>query len=385
MFDRQGMAQLAKLAQQLPPGLLQTMARGAAPDYCQAAGMDRVEAWLAWYLDCGTGVKFETYPPWAMLGVDPDADDSPPAFSRFWGSMVSLNIERDGVSLTPPEGMDISSAHRQAFWDVVQPILESHGWDGLARQNAQVGEAPVHRLLNTQQPMFMEQGSPWSVQNARLTDYLPMHAECAAWRRMWLKIQVELHNAPFNQERQAQGLPPLNALWFWGGGHAWWPGQGLPSVKVVGLDGAQELNGLQANADEVGNRFAFWCTLLAPGMKAFHAAQSRKPSTVACVAFEGWGGNMAPLQVLESDILKPMRLAGLSHAWVLLGQAGWKVLQSSWRNRLMVWKNKPDLNILKEPDLHPAPTEAELQEAWVQGQAQQDTLMGEIQHPGGPK
>ncbi|MEK9816785.1 MAG: hypothetical protein VW447_06700, partial [Limnobacter sp.] len=33
-----------------------------------------------------------------------------------------------------------------------------------------------------------------------------------------MNMQVELHNAEFNKAREAKGLKPLNALWFWGGG-----------------------------------------------------------------------------------------------------------------------------------------------------------------------
>ena len=38
------------------------------------------------------------------------------------------------------------------------------------------------------------------------------------WRRLLNEAQVILHNHPLNAQRVARGLPPVNSLWFWGGG-----------------------------------------------------------------------------------------------------------------------------------------------------------------------
>jgi hypothetical protein len=38
------------------------------------------------------------------------------------------------------------------------------------------------------------------------------------WRRLLNEAQVILHNHPLNAQRIARGLPPVNNLWFWGGG-----------------------------------------------------------------------------------------------------------------------------------------------------------------------
>ena len=38
------------------------------------------------------------------------------------------------------------------------------------------------------------------------------------WRRLLNEAQVILHNHPLNAQRIARGLPPVNSLWFWGGG-----------------------------------------------------------------------------------------------------------------------------------------------------------------------
>lgn len=38
------------------------------------------------------------------------------------------------------------------------------------------------------------------------------------WRRLFNEIQTELHAHPVNARRRAAGKPPVNAVWFWGGG-----------------------------------------------------------------------------------------------------------------------------------------------------------------------
>lgn len=38
------------------------------------------------------------------------------------------------------------------------------------------------------------------------------------WRSLFNEAQVVLHNHPWNARRAAAGRPPVNALWFWGGG-----------------------------------------------------------------------------------------------------------------------------------------------------------------------
>ena len=41
-------------------------------------------------------------------------------------------------------------------------------------------------------------------------------ADARRWRRLDSEAQVSLHQSPRNGARQAAGLPPINALWFWG-------------------------------------------------------------------------------------------------------------------------------------------------------------------------
>ncbi|QIL20659.1 phosphoglycerate mutase [Thermomonas sp. HDW16] len=49
-------------------------------------------------------------------------------------------------------------------------------------------------------------------------EHIPDAPEARRWRVLSSEAQVTLHNHPRNAERIAAGKPPINSLWFWGGG-----------------------------------------------------------------------------------------------------------------------------------------------------------------------
>lgn len=49
-------------------------------------------------------------------------------------------------------------------------------------------------------------------------EHTDTRAQARQWRMLAGEIQMLLHGHPVNQARQARGLPPVNALWFWGAG-----------------------------------------------------------------------------------------------------------------------------------------------------------------------
>lgn len=59
---------------------------------------------------------------------------------------------------------------------------------------------------------------------------LPSGAEGLRWNQIVTEIQMLLHTHPINQAREEQGQPPINSVWFWGGGV--YPAQALrPALK----------------------------------------------------------------------------------------------------------------------------------------------------------
>jgi hypothetical protein len=367
LLERLKLQQAKESFSVLPAGLLKTMARSPV-SACQLVGhLDRVEAWLLKHLDPQSHAGFEQYPAWAMVG----AVDAEP-FTRFFGTIGSLELDRDGVRFTPPEVLNIPPADIQAFWAVVLPVLQAQGWS--AGNKAQ----GFHARLQSPSPLAMEQASPWSVQSVRLTDYLPSAADCADWRRMWMNLQVELHNAPFNKAREAQGLKPLNALWFWGGGHGWQPQRSVPKIKSVSADGVCDAVQMTDTASQALNRFVFWQQLL--HNTEFSEFQDEQLSSLYCLDFEGWGADAAAFDVLESEVLAPMCLAGLNLGWVLMGDSAWREIHSKGLHRWLFWKNKPNWLHLSEPVSQLAPDEEVLKAAWQAGLQEQEDILAQWEH-----
>lgn len=63
-----------------------------------------------------------------------------------------------------------------------------------------------------------EFAAPAQVLGADLFDHLPQGEDARRWRALLTETQVVLHQHPWNRERVARGQPPINSLWFWGGG-----------------------------------------------------------------------------------------------------------------------------------------------------------------------
>jgi len=60
--------------------------------------------------------------------------------------------------------------------------------------------------------------APDAVLGDDLHTHMPAGDEGRRWRRLLNEAQVLLHNHPLNAQRLRAGKPPVNSLWFWGGG-----------------------------------------------------------------------------------------------------------------------------------------------------------------------
>lgn len=61
-----------------------------------------------------------------------------------------------------------------------------------------------------------------------INDHLPRGGDAMAWHRILNELQMLLFDCEVNRDREAAGQPPVNSLWFWGGGrlpaapaHSW--------------------------------------------------------------------------------------------------------------------------------------------------------------------
>ncbi|HSH42858.1 MAG TPA: hypothetical protein VK973_12110, partial [Arenicellales bacterium] len=64
-----------------------------------------------------------------------------------------------------------------------------------------------------------------TVLGENINDHLPRGADAMHWLRAMNELQMILFDSEVNRRREAEGRPPVNSLWFWGGGR-------LPDVRV---------------------------------------------------------------------------------------------------------------------------------------------------------
>lgn len=77
---------------------------------------------------------------------------------------------------------------------------------------------------------------PDAARGLRLFDSLPRGSDAGPWRRWQNEIEMLLHEHPVNAAREARGLAPVTAVWFWGGGRIDDVAQ-LPTIVVAAPSG----------------------------------------------------------------------------------------------------------------------------------------------------
>ncbi len=128
---------------------------------------------------------------------------------------VFLRADRDHARLTPPDALAITSDEADAL---CRTLNEHFAEDGL---QFLVGKKNRWYVVPSQPPYNNSalDAAPMSQAAGRdVALYLPRDKASACWRGLANEVQMLLHAHPVNDTRAAAGQPPVNALWFWGGG-----------------------------------------------------------------------------------------------------------------------------------------------------------------------
>ena len=67
--------------------------------------------------------------------------------------------------------------------------------------------------------------TPDRVAGRNVDAFMPEGSDARAWRAWLNEVQMLLHDAPVNQDRERRGALPVNSVWLWGGGQC-------PAVSV---------------------------------------------------------------------------------------------------------------------------------------------------------
>lgn len=158
-----------------------------------------------------------------LFGFDTSAELPAAAVTR---SVDAGDAGGDAWVRADPAWMDVGSAlvlkgwgaglglERQAVEALAGALAEVFGGTGLGFS------APVSGrwYLGIGGSERMATTPPDELVGRDAADHLPEGPGADAWRRLMNECQMVLHNHPVNDERRAEGLPPVNSLWFWGSG-----------------------------------------------------------------------------------------------------------------------------------------------------------------------
>lgn len=132
---------------------------------------------------------------------------------------VHLEPERDRLILSDNYVLQLAPDEADRL---VAEIMETYSADGWVLKAARPGRwylkpPRAARILTTPLPQIVGRD---------IHPYLPQGKDGKAWHTVLNEIQILLHSAKVNAEREARGQLPANSLWFWGSGR-------LPALPPV--------------------------------------------------------------------------------------------------------------------------------------------------------
>lgn len=127
--------------------------------------------------------------------------------------LIHLEARMDHLCLHALSGAESPKTDLRAIFDFLQKSLGEDtdfafahvGKFGYLRGNEAIATASLSAAV---------------IDGLELDDFMPAGAGAAAYHRLLSETQMCLHEHEVNLRREAEGLMPVNSIWFWGGGMA---------------------------------------------------------------------------------------------------------------------------------------------------------------------
>ena len=150
---------------------------------------------------------------WPMAAISRQSEVGDAA-GRTWlrADPVFIRPEMMGARLMAWGNLGLSAEDAEALLKPLRPVFGDAGFQISASANERWH---VSLPIETRLPDFP---APIDALGGDMMAYLPEGNEARRWRALANEAQVILHNHPLNSTRAAAGQPPVNSLWFWGGG-----------------------------------------------------------------------------------------------------------------------------------------------------------------------
>lgn len=128
-----------------------------------------------------------------------------------WLAPCHWQVGADQIHMHPVAALGLQASESQQLLAIVAPWLAQ---DGIALQYHSSG-----RWLASGAPLAQLQTATLAQAEGRdVRHWLARGPEERLWQRLHSELQMLLYNHPFNDARQARGLPPVNAFWLHGAG-----------------------------------------------------------------------------------------------------------------------------------------------------------------------
>jgi len=206
------------------PGLFDALPRRLSPEFAwpRPPALERLLARAAPTRRPPTTVAellFELY----ALPIPSDADLPSAALCRLadgfaaddacWmhADPVHLKPDRDRLLLFDGRHMELSREQAEQLAQQLGSFYRGEGW------RLQVA-APERWYLQLPRTPKLRTRPVEQAVGRNLEPFLPAGPEGGPWRSRLNEVQMLLHHSEVNLEREQQGLPSINGLWFWGAG-----------------------------------------------------------------------------------------------------------------------------------------------------------------------
>ncbi|HEX7965966.1 MAG TPA: hypothetical protein VF651_09630 [Gammaproteobacteria bacterium] len=153
--------------------------------------------------------------PFARLADGGTADDS------WWlrADPVHLAPDRDQLVLMPQSVLELAHAETQALAEAFNKVFADDGWH-LEFPH------PLRGYLSCPKPLDVFTHDPAPFMGGPVLAAMPTGPDAARLKLLMNELQMLFHTHAVNSAREEAGRPPINSLWFWGGGR-------LPPVSGV--------------------------------------------------------------------------------------------------------------------------------------------------------
>lgn len=172
--------------------------------------------------------------PWPWAAHQTQSTQPTP---QAWVSPCHWQIGMDQVVMHPAEQLGLTLPQAQAIIDSLQPLLAEDGLQ--VRPHTPILWHAQGEILQDIRCASLER-----MAGSHVKPWLTPESLSAPLRRLQSEAQMLLYHHPVNDERTAQGLLPVNALWFHGAGRP----QPSPGQAHTRLEIALHLPTLQAHA-----------------------------------------------------------------------------------------------------------------------------------------